>query len=100
MGENHFENLPVALYAVNLMLCAVAYFILQKCIMAHHTYPENLAAAMKKQEKKIMLSLVMYIAAIPLAFVQAGISELIFIAVSILWVIPDRNIEKVLHEQP
>lgn len=98
MGENHFENLPVALYAVNLMLCAVAYFILQKSIIAHHTYPENLAVAMKKQEKKGMLSLVMYIAAIPLAFVHAGISELIFIAVAILWVIPDKNIEKALHQ--
>jgi uncharacterized membrane protein len=98
MGENHFEELPVALYSVNLILCALAYYILQKSIVAHHTYPEALAMAMKKQEKKGMLSLIMYLAAIPLAFVHTGISELIFIAVAILWVIPDKRIEKALHE--
>lgn len=98
MGENHFQELPVAFYAINLLLCAIAFYILQKTIMKHHIFPEKLAAAMKKQEKKGMVSLFLYIISIPSAFINPLISELIFAVVAIMWVIPDRNIERALRD--
>jgi uncharacterized membrane protein len=98
MGENHFDELPVAIYAVNLLLCGIAYYILQKTIMAHHTFTEKLAEAMKKQEKKGMASLVLYIISVVSAFYNPLISEIIFAVVAIMWVIPDRNIEKALKD--
>jgi len=98
MGENHFDELPVAIYAINLLLCGIAYYILQKTIMAHHTFTEKLAEAMKKQEKKGMASLVLYIISVVSAFYNPLISEIIFAIVAIMWVIPDRNIEKALRD--
>jgi uncharacterized membrane protein len=96
MGENHFAQYPVALYAVNLVLCAVAFYFLQKAIMAQHTTRSALAEALAKQERKGILSLVLYITSVGTAFVQPAISEAIFVLTAILWVIPDKNIEKAL----
>jgi len=98
MGENHFQELPVAVYGINLLLCAIAYYTLQKTIMAHHTFPEKLAAAMKKQEKKGMASLLLYIVSVVAAFVNPLISEVLFAVVAIMWIIPDKNIERALRE--
>ena len=98
MGANHFQELPVAVYGVNLLFCAIAYYILQKTIMAHHTFPENLAEAMKKQEKKGIVSLILYIAVIPSAFISPLVSEIIIVTVAIMWVIPDKNIERALKD--
>src|SRR5258706_6820233 len=98
MGENHFQELPVALYAINLLLCAIAYYILQTTIMKHHTFSEKLAEAMKKQEKKGMASLFLYIVSIIAAFFNPVISEIIFGVVAIMWVIPDKNIERALKD--
>src|SRR4051812_20971625 len=98
MGENHFQELPVALYAINLLLCAISYYILQKTIMKYHAFTEKLAEAMKKQEKKGMASLFLYIISVASAFYNPLISEAIFVVVSIMWVIPDRNIERALRD--
>jgi len=98
MGENHFDELPVALYAINLLLCAISYYILQKTIMKHHPLSEKLTEAMKKQEKKGMVSLLLYIAAVGFAFIAPWISGIIFGITAIMWVIPDRNIEKALRD--
>src|SRR5205085_715313 len=56
MGENHFGKMPVAVYGVNLLLCGIGFFILQKTIMAHYTHSTTLTEALKKQEKKGILS--------------------------------------------
>lgn len=98
MGENHFQKLPVALYAINLLLSAVAYYILQKTIMAHHPFTEKLVEAMKKQEKKGMTSLALYIVSVAAAFYYPVISEILFVVIAVMWVIPDKNIEKALKE--
>jgi uncharacterized membrane protein len=98
MGENHFEKLPVAVYAVLLLLCACAYYILQKIIMAHHTHTTQLIEALKKQEKKGMLSLGMYICSLMLSFFYPMISAGLFVVVAVLWVIPDKNIEKAMRD--
>lgn len=99
MGENHFDKLPVAVYAVNLLLCGVAFYVLQGAIMSHYTHSTKLIEALKKQAKKGMASLVLYIVSIPCAFFYPLVSALIFITVSIMWIIPDKNIEAALNEQ-
>lgn len=98
MGENHFDNLPVAVYAVNLLGCAVTYFILQEVIIADSTLSNRVVEALEKQKKKGMISLFMYIAAIPCAFFYPVISAIMFALVSIMWIIPDKNIEKALKD--
>jgi uncharacterized membrane protein len=98
MGENHFQELPIAVYAINLLLCGISYYILQKTIMKHHTFSEKLAEAMKKQEKKGIVSLVLYIVSVIAAFVNPIVSEIIFAVVAIMWIIPDRNIERALGD--
>jgi len=98
MGENHFDKLPVAVYAINLLLCAITYTILQLVIMSAHSHSTKLIEALKKQEKKGFISLGGYIAAIPCAFFYPIISGVLFIAVSIMWIIPDPNIEHALKE--
>jgi uncharacterized membrane protein len=98
MGENHFDEVPVAAYCVNMVLCAIAYYILQLTIMAHHVHSTQLIEALKKQEKKGMLSLAVYIAALVASFFNVNISELLIVAVAVMWIIPDKNIEKALKE--
>jgi uncharacterized membrane protein len=66
MGENHFTQLPVAVYAINLLCCAIAYYFLQQTIMLHYTHSTKLIEALKKQSKKGYLSLAMYILSIVL----------------------------------
>lgn len=99
MGENHFDKLPVALYSINLLLCAISYYMLQQTIMKHYQHSTALTDALKKQEKKGMISLAFYILAVPLAFYLPVLSALCFIIVSVLWIIPDKNIEAAIKNE-
>jgi len=97
MGENHFTALPVALYGLVLLMAAVAYYILSRCLISHHGTESTLAVAIGNDLKgKISMSL--YAIAIPLAFLNSWIAFSIFIAVAVMWFIPDRRIEKLLQE--
>lgn len=98
MGENHFENIPVAVYALNLLMSAVSYFILQQVIMADMGHSNSMIDALNKQKQKGIISLLLYVLAIPCALFYPVISAVLFAIVSILWVIPDKNIEKALKE--
>ena len=98
MGENHFGKIPVAAYCINMLLCAITYFILSKTIMAHHTHTSKLIEALKKQEKKGTISLVSYIAAVATAFFYPVISALIIAGVAVIWIVPDKNIENAFKE--
>jgi uncharacterized membrane protein len=98
MGENHFGEMPVAVYSINLLGCAISYYILQQVIMSHYTHSTNLIEALKKQEKKGIASLVMYILCIASAFFYPLISAILIVAVAVMWIIPDKNIEKALKE--
>lgn len=99
MGENHFETNTVALYGVVLLLCGVAYYILQDVVQKNSHDINALRIAFKMSTQKGIISLVAYIAAIPLAFVHEYISFAIFILTSIMWLIPDKNIEKALKSE-
>ncbi len=97
MGENHFAPLPTAIYGAVMLLAGVAYLILQKTIVAQEGMDSKLAAAMGKDVKG-KLSLALYAASIPLAFVNQWISDAIYVLVAMMWLIPDKRIESKLNE--
>jgi uncharacterized membrane protein len=92
MGENHFAALPTAVYGVVLIMAAVAYTILLNTILAAQGPASKLAAAVGKDTKG-KLSLLLYAAAIPLAFVNQWISDGLYVTVALIWLVPDRRIE-------
>lgn len=97
MSENHFETVPVALYGVVLLMCGVAFTLLARALIRRHG-PQSPLANAKRQDIKGNLSLILYAAAIPLAFVSVWIAIAIFTAVAAIWLVPDRRIEAVVHE--
>ena len=99
LGQNHFEPFPVALYAVLLNLCGVAYTILQIVIERCHKDDTQLKNIMDRQKGKGIGSLFLYTAAIPLAYVNTIISGILFVIVAIMWIVPDKKIEKLLGNE-
>ena len=97
MGESQLAPMPTALYGVVLLLAAIAYTILQTVILWEHGPDSTLAAAVGNDAKG-RLSLVLYAVAVPLAFVNQWISAALYVAVALMWLIPDRRIEKKLTE--
>jgi uncharacterized membrane protein len=93
MGENHFAALPTAAYGVVCLGCAVSYTILQAAILREHGSDSRLARAIGS-DRKGKASLLLYIAAVPLAFVHEYISDAIYVFVILLWLMPDPRIEK------
>ncbi|MBK7291591.1 MAG: DUF1211 domain-containing protein [Chitinophagaceae bacterium] len=98
MGENHFEPKTLAVYALLLNLCGVAYYVLLKVIQSCNRDNETFRVVLEKQSRKGMLSMVLYTIAIPAAFLHEAIAGVLIIMVAILWLIPDRNIEKAEKE--
>jgi uncharacterized membrane protein len=97
MGENHFAPLPTALYGGVLLMAGVAYWILVRAIIAHEGSHSTVAKAIGKDVKG-NISLVIYICAIYLSFVNVWLAGLGYIAVTILWLVPDKRIEKAMAE--
>ncbi len=97
MGE-HFAALPVAVYGVVLILAAVAYFILTRALVARHGRDSAIAAAVGRDDKG-KLSVAIYAAAIPLALFKPWLACALYVAVAVMWLVPDRRIEKILGER-
>ncbi len=95
MGENHFAALPSALYGVVLFMAAVAYFILQRLIIASQGHDSILKKAVA-DDWKGKLSPLIYATAVVLAFWVEWFSLALYVLVAIIWLVPDRRIEKVL----
>lgn len=96
MGENHFEPLPTAVYGGVLLFAAISYTILQHTLVHH---PEGVNSTLGEavgRDLKGKLSLGAYLSAIPLAFVHEHIAHLIYSLVALMWLIPDRRIERLL----
>jgi uncharacterized membrane protein len=93
MGENHFAPLPTALYGGVLLMAAIAYWLLQQCIVAANGAQSLLARAIGG-DLKGKLSPLAYLAAIPLAFVNTWVSCALYVAVALIWLVPDRRIER------
>src|SRR5215831_9671509 len=99
MNENHFESWPVAVYGIILLLAAIAYFILTKILIRLHGQGSTLATSIGR-DKKGKISIVIYAAAIPLAFVRSWIAGACYIVVAIMWLIPDPRIERKAAASP
>jgi len=97
MGENHFAELPVAVYAFDLMMCALAYILLQARIIKAHGKDSALAHAVGRDYKG-KVSMAAYVVSVPIALLgYAWFAGALLIAVALIWFIPDRRIEKVLQ---
>ena len=94
VGES-FAPWPVALYGVDLLLAGVAYFILTRTLIAAHGKESALALAVRKDFKG-KTSVILYAAAIPVAFLAPWVSMAVYVLVAVMWLVPDQRIEKVL----
>ena len=99
MGENQFARLPTALYGVALLMPAVAYYLLQLAIVARDGDESPLAKALGRDVKG-KISPVLYLTASVLAFFVPWAAQVIYVFVALMWLIPDRRIERALREQP
>jgi uncharacterized membrane protein len=95
MGEHEFAPWPVALYGVVLLLSGVAYFILTRVLLSLHGEDSVLAKALGR-DFKAKISIVIYMSAIPLAFVNSWFAGALYALVAIMWLVPDRRIETTL----
>ncbi len=95
VGQNHLAEVPTAIYGFVLLMAAIAYFILQRTIIAQQG-PDSILAKAIGTDWKGKISPLCYLLAIPLAFVNPVISTVLYVFVALLWLIPDRRIERVL----
>lgn len=98
VGENHFTTVPIALYGGVLMMAGIAYYILSQALIQLHGKTSTLAVAVGK-DKKGILSVVIYLIAIPLSFINSYIALVLYSLVAAIWLIPDQRIEKKILEE-
>ena len=96
MGENHFAAAPSALYGGVLLAAGIAYVILQQAIIASQGKESSLKTAIGRDWKG-KLSLVLYACGIVLTFFWPWLAQLLYVTVAVIWLVPDRRIEKSLH---
>ena len=96
MGENHFAGVTVGLYGVDLLMAAIAYFILQKLILRIHGKDSILAKAVGKDIKG-KISPILYVIAIVLSFFNEWAAGGIYVLVALIWLIPDKRIERIIY---
>jgi len=95
MGENSFAPLPSALYGVVLLMAGTAYWFLARAIIATEG-PDSLLAQAIGEDNKGKASVAAYAVAIPLAFVFPWLAQIVYVGVALVWMIPDRRIERLL----
>ena len=97
MGENAFAAAPTALYGVVLLAAAIAYWLLQRTIIADQGAASSLARAVGR-DLKGKLSPLLYVMAIPAAFLDQRIAAALYVLVALMWLVPDRRIERFLAD--
>ena len=97
MGENHFAPVPVAVYGIDLALCAIAYTILVTMLRPLHG-PDTTFARAVGRDKKGKISLAIYIAAVLLTFINQWIGVALYVGVAMIWFVPDRRFEKLIEK--
>lgn len=97
IGGSGLVPLPMALYGVVLLCSGVAYFILSRALIAAQGEGSLLAAAIGRDAKG-KVSVAVYAVAIPLAFAQPWIAAALYVAVAVMWFVPDRRIERQVSE--
>ncbi len=96
MGDNSFAAWPVALYGLVLLCAAIAYYLLTRALLAIHARDSVLATALGRDFKG-KISIVIYVAAVSVAFVSAWLALALYFLVAFIWLVPDRRIEKKLN---
>ena len=99
MGENHFASVPTAIYGGVLLGAGSAYYLLQQISVALQG-PHSVLASAVGRDRKGMLSMVLYVAAVLLAFIRPWVSDVVYASVALMWLIPDRRIEKQISDNP
>jgi uncharacterized membrane protein len=97
MGENHFAPLPSALYGLVLFAAALAYWILQQAIMATQGETSALRSALGRDWKG-KISPLLYLAAVAVAFYATWLAQIIFAVVALIWLVPDKRIERFIQK--
>ena len=98
LSDNNFSSNPMALYSAILFNCAISYYILQKFVEKHTHSIDALPEAFKKMRRKGNISFSLNLISIPIALFAPFISFIFLTIVAIIWLVPDKNIEKVLFE--
>ncbi|MGC2353331.1 MAG: TMEM175 family protein [Candidatus Udaeobacter sp.] len=98
MGENQLAAIPTAIYGFVLLMAGIAYYVLERAIIAKEGRESLLAQAVGK-DRKAKISLLLYLAAIPLAFVISWIAAGLYVFAALLWLIPDPRIERELEKR-
>ncbi|MCY1021135.1 TMEM175 family protein [Pyxidicoccus sp. MSG2] len=96
MGENHFSSVPLALYGFMLLMCAVAWLLLQRSMVKTHDRKSPLAVAVGRDIKG-KISPVLYVVGIVSAFFNEHFSEAVYVLVALMWLVPDRRFERASH---
>lgn len=96
-GENHFASTTVAMYGIVLFLAAIAYYILSHTLVSHHGQDSPIAIAIGKDAKG-KVSLFIHAVAVALSFFLPWLSMLLYALIAVVWFIPDRRIENILHQ--
>ncbi len=100
MGATRFDKITVAIYGALLLICGLSFTILAAVIKKTYSQDTSITDALNKSKPKSILSTLFYIASIPISlFVNPLLSALLFVIVSVMWIIPSKAIEKALMEQ-
>ena len=100
MGVNNFEKVTVAAYGALLFCCGISFMILSNTIKKSYTHETALVKAIAKDGVKGLISLVLYSCSVPIAiYIHPGISAFLFVIVSVIWIIPSKEIERALDEE-
>ena len=97
MGEYHFASIPSAVYGLVLLMAAIAYFILARAII-HREGRDSVLARAFGRDWKGKISPILYIVGIGLAFVHEAFAQAVYVTVAVIWLIPDRRIERVVQQ--
>jgi len=98
VNETGFSNIAVAAYGVDMIMCAISYQILGRVIKKGHTLHPRLSEVLHRNGPKEWASTALYVSSVPLAFVEPAISCVIYVLVPLVWIMPNKEIEKALGE--
>ena len=98
MGESHFATWPVACYGALMLMCAVAWDILRRVLLQHHEHHSALTRALGRNLKE-WISLLIYIVAIGVAFVNTWLACALYAFVAVIWFVPDRRVEREIEPE-
>lgn len=98
MGENHYAPMPTCMYGVVLLMCALAFLVLEKLVLARAGKKSLLVRALRHDIKE-RASPIFYAAAIGLSFVSVIAADVLYVAVAMMWLVPDRRIETVVEKE-